>query len=186
MFIQTESTPNPLTLKFVPGRVLSLDGNHTFTLGEPVSASPLAARLFLIEGVVGVFISQDFLSVTKSADASWDVLKPLLLGALMDHLVAELPIIVTLDGKADHAAASTAALDPISQQIQGLLDTRIRPAVSMDGGDIVFHKFEDGVVYLQLHGACSGCPSSSLTLKSGIENMLKHYVPEVLEVRAIE
>ena len=191
MFIQTESTPNPSTLKFVPGVVLSGDGSYDFKDMSEAVLSPLATRLFSIEGVQRVFVGTDFLSVTKNDATPWNVLKPLLLGAIMDHLVGNHPVIL----KSEEASRSNQRLipgsegDPVSpivMQIRELLDTRIRPAVAMDGGDVAFVKFEDGIVYLDMQGACAGCPSSSMTLKVGIENMLKHYVPEVLEVRPYE
>lgn len=188
MFIQTEDTPNPSVMKFVPGELLLEKGTYSFGTPEEAKISPLATRLFALNGVEGVFLGADFLSVTKQEQKDWMVLKPLILGAIMDHLVAKLPIIiknVSEDARVSHSenGETEGDEDEIVAQIKELLDTRIRPAVAMDGGDIVFVKFEDGIVYLTLHGACSGCPSSSVTLKSGIENMLKHYVPEVESVQ---
>ncbi|MFO1072992.1 MAG: NifU family protein [Geminicoccaceae bacterium] len=183
MFIQTEQTPNPATLKFLPGQVVMAEGVAEFTDAEQARAhSPLAARLFEVPAVTGVYLGHDFISVTKAAEEDWQLLKPSVLGAIMDHFVAGEPTV--LPGfSADPAEA--AEDDPTVRQIKELIETRVRPAVAQDGGDIVYHGFERGVVYLQLRGACSGCPSSIMTLKSGIENLLRYYVPEVTEVRAI-
>ncbi|WP_374301265.1 NifU family protein [Ferrovibrio sp.] len=189
MFIQTETTPNPATLKFLPGRaVLPADfaaGSAAFTDAETAKVSPLAVRLFAVDGVEGVFLGSDFVTVTKMADQDWSALKPALLGAIMEHFMAGLPVINA--GAAESGAAET--FDPadgqIVLQIKELIDTRVRPAVAQDGGDIVFRGFERGVVYLHMQGSCAGCPSSTATLRYGIENMLKHYVPEVSEVRAV-
>ncbi len=182
MFIQTEETPNPATLKFLPGRVLMSEGTADFKSQEDASTSPLALKIFEIEGIKGVFFGADFITVSKTDTPEWAVLKPAILGAIMEHFVTQQPLF--------YGERNTTSLqeddDPIIFQIKELLDTRIRPAVAMDGGDIVFDSFEDGVLYLRMQGSCSGCPSSSDTLKSGIENMLRHYVPEVLEVRALE
>lgn len=188
MFIQTEATPNPQTLKFIPGSVLSDQGVVDFPSPETAMRSPLALRLFAIEGVKGVMIGADFVTVTKDAALEWDILKPSLLAALMEHLVAKRPI---LSANTDQTPLESEPVDHkpedegIVKDIQALLDTKIRPAVAMDGGDITFAKYEDGVVYLRMKGSCSGCPSSTATLKSGIENMLRYYVPEVQEVRNI-
>lgn len=181
MFIQTEDTPNPQTLKFLPGRQV-LDGESgirslEFKKNQDTSSCPLAKRLLLVEGVTGVLLSTDYLSITKSEDTDWYVLKPAILGILMEHFINGLPI---YNG---NAAIVVDDADPITKQIREIIDTRVRPSVAMDGGDITFETFQDGIVYLKLQGACSGCPSSSATLKSGIENMLKYYVPEVKEVR---
>lgn len=183
MFIQTEQTPNPATLKFLPGRPIMRSG--TLDCPTPVAAkqSPLAERLFGIEGVAGVFLGSDFVTVTKDHESEWQVVKPRVLGAIMDHLLAGQPIVAAAAGAAAEEAAED---DEITQQIKELLDTRVRPAVAQDGGDIIFDRFEDGIVYLHMQGSCSGCPSSTATLKSGIENMLRHYVPEVVEVRAVQ
>lgn len=183
MFIQTEATPNPDSLKFLPGRIVLETGTISFTKGSDCLTSPLAKKLLEIPFIAGVFFAHDFITVTKESSADWYALKPLVLGHIMEHFVANLPVIV------EGGATPTLMIesdDPLVQQIQELIDTRVRPAVAQDGGDIIFHSFENGVVYLKMQGACSGCPSSSATLKSGIENMLKYYVPEVLEVRAIE
>jgi len=182
LFIQIETTPNPETLKFLPGRKVMIQGTASYILGQPCDNSPLARRLMEVEGIAGVFFGADFVTVTKGASQDWDLLKPHILEVLMDHFVADLPVITCMPVEESSQGESD---DPLVFQIRELLDTRIRPAVAQDGGDIVFHSFEDGVVYLKMQGACSGCPSSTATLKSGIENMLRHYVPEVQEVRAI-
>ncbi|SMF74373.1 Fe-S cluster biogenesis protein NfuA, 4Fe-4S-binding domain [Tistlia consotensis] len=181
MFIQTEETPNPATLKFLPGRSVMASGTASFADAEEARRSPLAERLFEIDGVTGVFLGSDFISVSKDAGREWFLLKPAVLGAIMEHFVAGQPVI--LEG--DEAVAEAGEDSEIVQQIKELLDTRVRPAVAQDGGDILFHGFDKGVVYLHMQGACSGCPSSTATLKMGIENMLRHYVPEVVEVRAV-
>lgn len=183
MFIQTEETPNPATLKFLPGRVLMSEGTADFKSREEASTSPLALRLFEIEGMKGVFFGSDFITISKDDAYDWAVLKPLILGAIMDHFITHQPLFYE---KKDSICSKHEEDDPLVVQIQELLDTRIRPAVAMDGGDIVFDRFEEGVLYVRMQGACSGCPSSSATLKAGIENMLRHYVPEVNEVRAVE
>jgi Fe-S cluster biogenesis protein NfuA len=182
MFIQTEATPNPASLKFLPGRTVMTEGTAHFPDVASAGRSPLAQRLFEIEGVAGVFLGSDFITVTK-ADAEWQHLKPAILGAIMDHFVNNRPVIEAASGAG--ADASDEADSDIVTQIKELLDTRVRPAVAQDGGDIIFHGFEEGVVYLHMQGSCSGCPSSTATLKAGIENMLRHYVPEVVEVRAV-
>lgn len=182
MFIQTEETPNPATLKFLPGRILMSEGTADFKSREEASKSPLAQHLFEVDGVKGVFFGSDFITIAKNDADSWAVLKPSILSVIMEHFITHQPLFfgekTTIGGDEED--------DPIALQIKEILDTRVRPAVAQDGGDIVYDRFEDGVVYVRMQGACSGCPSSSATLKSGIENMLKHYVPEVLEVRAIE
>jgi len=185
MFIQTESTPNPATLKFVPGKPVMGEGSLDFPDREAAAQSPLAQRLFAVEGVAGVFLGPDFISVTK-AGGDWQHLKPALLGAIMEHYQSGRPVLEDGAARADHAAhAPEGAEAEIVDQIKELLDTRVRPAVAQDGGDITFHGFEDGIVYLHLKGSCSGCPSSTMTLKNGIENMLRHYIPEVREVRPV-
>lgn len=184
MFIQTEQTPNPGTLKFLPGEPVMVDGVAEFTdAAEAERLSPLAARVFRVEGVTGVYLGGDFISVTKAADEDWRLLKPAVLGAIMEHFLSGDP--AALDGAKLGSGGSADGDDPTVQQIKELIESRVRPAVAQDGGDIVFHGFERGVVYLHLRGACSGCPSSIVTLKNGIENLLKYYVPEVVEVRAI-
>jgi Fe-S cluster biogenesis protein NfuA len=181
MFIQTEQTPNPATLKFLPGQTVLEEGTADFTDTETAGTrSPLAARLFDVEGVAAVFFGRDFITITKSDAKEWHVMKPALLGAIMEHFTAGRAVM-----NAPAAADDAAEDDEIVSQIKELLDTRVRPAVAMDGGDIVFHGFEGGVVFLHMQGACAGCPSSTATLKMGIENMLKHYIPEVVEVRAV-
>ena len=189
MFIQTEQTPNPASLKFLPGCEVMVAGTAEFTaLEKAEEASPLAARLMKIDGVSGVFLGRDFVTVTKSDAASWTQIKPLLLGALLEPFTTGQSVMHDENlHAADHAAQSTAHEDDdeVVRQIKELLDTRIRPAVAADGGDIVFASFEDGVVYLQMRGACAGCPSSTATLKTGIENLLRHFIPEVTEVRPV-
>lgn len=181
MFIQTESTPNPATLKFLPGRPVMTEGTAFFPAKDDALRSPLARRLFTIDGVNAVFLGADFITVTKAESASWEYLKALVLSGIMEHYLTGLPVIDETPTEADTDTDS----DPIVAQIRSLLDTRVRPYVAQDGGDIVFHKFEDGILYLEMHGSCAGCPSSSATLKTGIENMLRHYIPEVEEVRAV-
>ena len=181
MFIQTEPTPNPATLKFLPGKPVMASGTANFPTPEAAVRSPLAKRLFAIDGVSGVFLGSDFVTVTKAPSLEWHVLKPPILGALMEHLSAGLPVIDAGASEAKAEGGDSALVD----QIKELLDTRVRPRVAEDGGDIVFHEFRDGVVYLHMHGSCSGCPSSTATLKMGIENLLKHYVPEVTRVEAV-
>lgn len=185
MFIQTEQTPNPATLKFIPGRAVLDDGTADFAGAQAAAASPLARRLFEVDGVTRVFLGSDFITVTKDAALDWQVLKPAVLGAIMEHYTSGDPVLATAAGPAtDEPVAEDE--DEIVSQIRELLDTRVRPAVAQDGGDIIFQRFEDGIVYLHMQGSCSGCPSSTATLKMGIENMLRHYVPEVVEVRAAE
>lgn len=181
MFIQTEQTPNPATLKFLPGRAVMPSGTADFPSRESAGRSPLANRLFAVEGVKGVFFGGDFVTVTKDGDVDWHVMKPSILGALMEHFTSGEPIVREADAAAEPAEED----DELVAQIKELIDTRVRPAVAQDGGDIVFHRFEDGIVYLQMQGSCSGCPSSTATLKAGIENMLRHYIPEVTEVRPV-
>ena len=185
MFIQTEQTPNPATLKFLPGREVLGAATADFRDPEGASASPLAERLFRIEGVTGVFLGSDFVTVTKDDMAEWQILKPSILGVIMEHYVSGAPIITGAAAEPSDAPEVAAEDQEVVAQIVELLDTRVRPAVAQDGGDIIFHGFENGVVMLEMHGACAGCPSSTATLKHGIENMLRHYVPEVMEVRAV-
>lgn len=190
MFIETETTPNPATLKFLPGEAVMTTGTREFTTAESAAASPLAEALFSLGDVAGVLFGRDFVAVTLGAGAEWSSAKPQVLAVLLDHFASATPLF--------HAAAADFAVpaddfgghddDPadadVIAQIKDLLETRVRPAVANDGGDITYHGFRDGVVYLRMQGACSGCPSSSATLKHGIEALLKHYVPEVSEVRA--
>ncbi|MGJ0557690.1 NifU family protein [Methylocystis sp.] len=184
MFIQTEATPNPATLKFIPGKTVLQDGTADFTDKHDAMASPLATRLFDITGVRGVFLGSDFISVTKG-DVEWQHLKPMVLGAIMEHYVSGAPIV------AEDSANDTdgVSFDPKDQAvvdtIKELLETRVRPAVAQDGGDITFSGFREGIVYLHMRGACSGCPSSTATLRHGIENLLRHFCPEVQEVQAV-
>ena len=184
MFIQTESTPNPATLKFLPGQTVLETGTADFPSADTAGTSPLASRVFAVDGVTGVFLGNDFVTVTKSDASEWDHIKPAILGAVMEHFQSGQPAIEgdsdASGGHAEHTGEDGAIVD----QIKELLDTRVRPAVAQDGGDIVFRHFEegDGTVFLEMRGACAGCPSSTMTLKSGIENLLKHYVPEVNSV----
>ena len=182
MFIQTEETPNPAALKFLPGRPVLEDGVADFIDRQEAGRSPLARLLFEIDGVAGVFLATEFVTVTKAGDKNWQTLKPMVLGAIMDHYTSGE---TTLDPSAE-GAAGTADDSEIVTQIKELLDTRVRPSVAGDGGDIIFRSFEDGVVYLHMQGSCSGCPSSTATLKHGIENLLRYYVPEVQAVEAVD
>lgn len=184
MFIQTEETPNPATLKFLPGLQVLETGTLDFASEADTSKSPLAKRLFGLTGVNRVFLASDFVSISKADDTDWSMLKPMVLALLMDHFSTGQPIIDPLVIAEENKAKPED--DVVTAQIKELLDERVRPMVAMDGGDIVFERFEDGVVYLQMQGACAGCPSSTMTLKSGIENMLRHYIPEVEEVRPSE
>lgn len=192
MFIQTESTPNPATLKFLPGRDVlapgsAFGGSANFQDAESAKISPLASRLFALDGVDGVYLGLDFVTVTKAMQKEWHEIKPAVLGAIMEHFVAGLPVMN--EEAAGAAAANDEQFDPADRetvlQIKELIDTRVRPAVAQDGGDIVFRGFDRGVVFLHMQGSCAGCPSSTATLKHGIENMLRHYVPAVTEVRAV-
>ncbi|MDA9506632.1 iron transporter [Bradyrhizobium sp. CCBAU 11386] len=187
MFIQTEATPNPATLKFIPGRVVVDGGPMEFASREAAARSPLAEKLFEVPGITGVFYGSDFITVTK-ANGEWQQLKPAILGAIMEHYMSGAPLL------ADGAAQSDADLDDEDEffdeadaetvdMIKDLIETRVRPAVANDGGDITFRGFKDGIVYLNMKGACSGCPSSTATLQHGIQNLLKHFVPDVVEVR---
>lgn len=191
MFIQTQETPNPATMKFLPGQdVMGARGTAFYTDAETATASPLAEVLFTITGVRAVFLGRDFITVTKKEDGEWQILKPLVLTTIMEHFVAERPVLAEKEKpaavkKSAPSGKEVDLKDPLVKQIVALIDERVRPAVAMDGGDIIFHSFEEGVVYLEMHGACSGCPSSTATLKQGIENMLKHYVPEVDHVEAV-
>jgi len=185
MFIETEGTPNPATLKFLPGRDVMGLATADFASAASAVRSPLATALFELQGVARVFLGGDFISVTRNDDISWQALKPQVLGVIMDHFVAGRSVI-----EGDEAGLDEEDIDPADQevvdQIKELLDTRVRPAVASDGGDIVFRGYREGIVRLHMQGSCSGCPSSSATLKHGIENMLKHYVPEVVGVEQVE
>jgi Fe-S cluster biogenesis protein NfuA len=190
MFIETESTPNPATLKFIPGReVMGARGTADFAGAEASMRSPLASRIFALPGVSRVFLGSDFITVTQSGDADWQSLRPQVLGAVMDHFMSGLPVLEG-EGAGDSDEGGEDDFDPadaeIVDQIKELLDTRVRPAVAGDGGDIVFRGFREGIVRLHLQGACSGCPSSRATLKHGVENMLRHYVPEVVAVEQVD
>jgi len=188
MFIQTERTPNPATLKFLPGReVMGENGTADFRDPKAAEASPLAGALFALEEVEGVFFGRDFIAVTKADAADWQQLKPRILGAIMEQFTAGSPLIregASLGGPGEEAAESEADGEIVSQ-IKALLEEKVRPAVAQDGGDITYHGFKDGVVYLHMQGACAGCPSSTMTLKQGIENLLRYYIPEVTEVRPL-
>ncbi len=183
MFIETDVTPNPATLKFLPGRPVLAEGSADFSDEDAAAISPLATALFDLPGVTRVFLGADFVSVTKNDNIDWPALKPQVLGAIMEHFLSGHPVM------ASEAAAAAEDVDPadreIADQIKDLLDARVRPAVAGDGGDIIFRGFRDGVVRLHMQGACSGCPSSTATLKMGIENLLKHYVPEVKAVEQV-
>ena len=185
MFIQTESTPNPATLKFLPGQTVLELGTADFPSVEAGQKSPLARRIFAAGHVTGVFFGTDFVTVTKDEAAQWDHIKPAILGAIMEHYQSGAAVmegeVAAGGGHAEHTGED----GDIVRQIKELLDSRVRPAVAQDGGDITFHGFDRGIVYLHMQGACAGCPSSTLTLKMGIENLLRHYIPEVLEVRPV-
>ena len=186
MFIQTEATPNPATLKFIPGRPVLDAGTMEFLTADEGKGSPLASRLFQIEGVNGVFLGTDFISVTKG-DGEWQHLKPAILGAIMEHYLSGENAVDAGGESADEEDSEF--FEPADEEtvktIKELLDTRVRPAVAQDGGDITFQGFRDGIVYLHMRGACSGCPSSTATLRHGIENLLRHFIPEVQEVRPV-
>ncbi len=191
MFIQTESTPNPATLKFLPGVVVLEDGTADFRdAATAQETSPLAARLFDVPGVTGVFFGYDFVTVTKDGQ-DWQHMKPAILGAIMEHFMAGLPVMANAEATRAHEAAETDEefFDPADQEIvvtiKELLDTRVRPAVAQDGGDITFRGYENGTVFLNMKGACAGCPSSTATLKHGIQNLLRHFVPEVQQVEQV-
>ena len=183
MFIQTEETPNPATMKFLPGRDVMGQGTLEITSLDAAAQSPLAESLFHIEGVRGIFLGKDFITVTKDDAKGWAVMKPPVLTAIMEHFTANKPVL-----KASETVAPVVEVgdeNPIIVKIRELLDHKIRPAVAQDGGDITFQSYEDGIVYLNMKVSCAGCPSSSMTLKAGVENMLRHYVPEVREVRQV-
>ena len=188
MFIQTEATPNPATLKFLPGKVVLETGTADFRDGDTAAqASPLAARLFEVPGVTGVFLGYDFITVTKQDGPDWQLLKPAILGAIMEHFMSGQPTLA--DAGTDEEPADEEFFDAADAEIvttiKELLDTRVRPAVAQDGGDITFRGYQNGVVYLYMKGACAGCPSSTATLKHGIQNLLRHFVPEVQQVEQV-
>lgn len=192
MFIQTEDTPNPLTLKFIPGKDVMTEGTLSVSSKDEAWRSPLVELLFDIQGVAEVFLSSDFISVTKTKDDDWSVLKPQILGNIMEYFMEHDDVIIRQDPNEVSQSLTDfdeSTLDPetkeIIAEIRELIETHIRPAVAQDGGDITFDRFVDGTVYLKMHGACSGCPSSTVTLKNGVENMLRHYVPEVTDVQAL-
>ena len=186
MFIQTEATPNPATLKFLPGQTVLGEGTRDYRKGDGAPDSPLASKLFGIDGVEGVFFGSDFITVTKG-QAEWHHLKPAILGTIMEHLVSGQPVVS--ERRAEAAAAAEEFYDEgdeeIVETIKELIETRVRPAVAQDGGDIIFRGFRDGIVYLHMQGSCAGCPSSVITLKNGIENLMRHFVPEVEAVEQI-
>ncbi len=185
MFIQTESTPNPASLKFLPGRDVLGSGTAEYRSPDEAANSPLAERLFAVDGVGGVFLGGDFITVTKT-DGEWPHIKPAVLGAIMEHFMSGMPVL-----REEHAAASPGAefFDPADAEtvatIKELIETRVRPAVAQDGGDITFQGFRDGIVFLNMRGSCAGCPSSTATLKHGIQNLLRHFVPEVREIQEV-
>lgn len=193
MLIETEQTPNPATLKFLPGRQVMSSGTRDFASPEEAEASPLAEALFSLGDVVGVFFGSSFISVTIAPGAEWSDVKPDILAILLDHFSADMPLFragsaagISVPAEEDEESFPEDPADAeIVAQIRELIDTRVRPAVANDGGDIVYRGFDKGKVYLRMHGACSGCPSSTATLKNGIESLLKHYVPEVTEVLAV-
>ena len=193
MLIETEITPNPATLKFLPGRAVMPSGTRDFATPEAAEGSPLASALFSLGDVEGVFFGQDFISVTKApGGAEWRTLKPEVLGILVDHFASGAPLFqagaahdILVADDAEGAFPEDPADAEVVTQIRDLIDTRVRPAVARDGGDILYRGFDKGIVYVALQGACSGCPSSMATLKNGIEQLMKHYVPEVVEVRAV-
>ena len=186
MFIQTETTPNPATLKFLPGREVLPDGTLDMRDKTQALASPLATRLFEIDGVGGVFFGTDFIAVTKQDTAEWQHLKPMILGGIMEHIMSGAPLLNSVSAEVDEADEFFDAADAETvATIKELIETRVRPAVANDGGDITFRGFKDGVVFLHMQGACSGCPSSTATLQHGIQNLLRHYVPDVVEVRPV-
>jgi Fe-S cluster biogenesis protein NfuA len=192
MLIETEPTPNPATLKFLPGRTVMDVGTRDFATPEEAEASPLAIALFNLGDVTGVFFGRDFISVTAAPEVEWTALKPDVLALLLDHFSANMPLFmpgsaagIAVPAEDETAFADDPADEDIIVQIKELIDTRVRPAVANDGGDIIYRGFDKGKVYLKMQGACSGCPSSTATLKNGIEQLLKYYVPEVTEVRAV-
>lgn len=183
MFIQTEETPNPNSIKFIPGTPVSPKGPVNFSSAKDCALSPLAEALFKLNYVEGVFFGKDFVTVTKDQNTNWNVIKPEILLMLMEYFSSGRSAL--LDEKSETVESKEKDSD-IVRQIKEIIEHKVRPAVAQDGGDIIFHSFENGIVKLELHGACSGCPSSTITLKNGIENMLKHYVPEVIEVVAVQ
>jgi Fe-S cluster biogenesis protein NfuA len=185
MFIQTEPTPNPNTLKFLPGEIVAKGAVTDYSTPDAASGSPLASALFAVEGVTRAFFGADFISLTKDGSADWSVVKPMALAAIMDYYTSGGPQAEGEAGEGGHSSHEGDENAELIVQIKELLDSRVRPSVASDGGDIVFRSFKDGVVYLHMQGACSGCPSSTATLKHGIENLLRYYVPEVQSVEAV-
>lgn len=186
MFIQTETTPNPRTLKFIPGVQVLSGEPMNFKNASEAEISPLALALFSIKNVESVFLGSDFITISKAEEIDWNLIKTEILTTIMEHFVAGRPVLLTSKlEKKNNTTENAAEEDAIVKQIREIIDTRVRPQVAEDGGDIIFHSFEDGVVKLEMHGSCSGCPSSTITLKNGIENMLKHYIPEVVSVEAV-
>ena len=186
MFIQTEATPNPNTMKFLPGQEVLGAKTAFFTDKENAKQSPLASALFVLPDIRAIFYGNDFITVTKTEASSWDILKPQILTTVMEHFQSGLPLMK--EAKVEKAAADAGYSESdqeVVDQIKELLETRVRPAVAQDGGDIIFHSYKDGIVHLEMHGSCAGCPSSTATLKSGIENMLKHYLPEIVAVEPV-
>ena len=186
MFVQTEPTPNPATLKFLPGKTVMDEGTIFFQSEETADKSPLAVNLFAVRGVESVFFGSDFITITKADSSEWSLMKPAILGSIIEHFTTNKPILV--DKEETQLTQHTINDDDtdVVVKIKELLDSKVRPAVAMDGGDIVFDKYDEGIVFLRMQGSCAGCPSSTATLKMGIENMLKHYIPEVREVRPVE
>jgi Fe-S cluster biogenesis protein NfuA len=184
MFIQTEATPNPATLKFIPGKPVLPGATRDYRSAEEADESPLAQRLFSIKGVSGVFLGQDFVTVTKSG-GEWQQLKPAVLGLIMDHYLSGAPVLLSESKETSKDEFYAEEDEEIVSTIKELLETRVRPAVAQDGGDITFQGFKEGIVFLNMKGSCSGCPSSTATLKHGIENLLRHFIPEVVEVRPV-
>jgi Fe-S cluster biogenesis protein NfuA len=184
MFIQTEATPNPASLKFLPGRVVLGSGTAEYRTADEATTSPLAERLFAVDGVSGVFLGDDFITVTKT-DAEWPHLKPAVLGAIMEHFMSGMPVL--RQEQAQNSGEEFFAPEDAETvaTIKDLIETRVRPAVAQDGGDITFQGFRDGVVFLNMRGSCAGCPSSTATLKHGIQNLLRHFVPEVREIQEV-
>ncbi len=183
MNIQTESTPNPSSLKFLPNQVVMKKGTIDFRNEKEAKRSPLALNLFKIDGVEGVFFGSDFISITKGDDQKWQMLKPSILETIMEYYKSGAAIM--LQEEEDNTDTSNVEDNEAVIKIKEIIDTKVRPAVAKDGGDIIFQSFDNGIVYLRMQGSCSGCPSSTATLKAGIENMLKHYIPEVREVRPV-
>ena len=184
MFVQTEPTPNPATLKFLPGQEVMKEGTIFFQNEESANNSPLAINLFSIKGVESVFFGSDFITITKAEASDWTLMKPAILGCIIEHFTMNKPVISEQAARTEHTYDENDS--DVVKKIKELLDTKVRPAVAMDGGDIIFDKYNEGIVFLQMQGACQGCPSSTATLKMGIENMLKHYIPEIREVRPVE